>query len=283
MKKLHQLIAMLLVIAFALPSNLACMVPKAQRDLFTAADIGNTQTVKKLLAQNYPSNFYIKGQTPLIVAASNKHEDVVVVLLSNGATVSLLDYIQIGGELNQTPQTEQAKFILDLINLSRPLNRSIFSKSVDICTSYLGWKSINTMSDKAKNLIWASITGNHTMVHTLVTQHNVPVNTQDSAQRTALFYATRCGHVDIVETLIKNGAYISIRDNTSKRPYEHALAKGHTYLALYLLCILKKKDNLRNEQQKKKLTIIGTPPYNDDALIDIFLQKSRKERSSCRT
>ena len=64
--------------------------------------------------------------------------------------------------------------------------------------------------------------------------HIININHQDSYGLTALHYAATHDRLDLIETLINNGANILIKDNQNKSALDYAIEKNYTSVVDYL-------------------------------------------------
>lgn len=78
-------------------------------------------------------------------------------------------------------------------------------------------KSTESPNAEGKALITAACQGNFEEVKTLL-QKDIPVDTMDEENRTALFYAAQRGFIDIAELLLSQGANKNHKDKFGLTP-----------------------------------------------------------------
>lgn len=107
--------------------------------LHFAAQDGDVETVKRLLAEGYQPNLFDElGKTPLHYAAMRGHLDVIKVLLAEGADVNAHDEIVIGN----TPLREVAA------NCSYDVAKILIDAGAD--PTIPGWMQITALQDAQK-------------------------------------------------------------------------------------------------------------------------------------
>lgn len=76
------------------------------------------------------------------------------------------------------------------------------------------------------NLLKACSIGDISEVRKLIAQ-GVDVNSSDYDNRTALHLACSTGNADVVDYLLKSGAYTNVKDRWNNKPYDDAKQNGH--------------------------------------------------------
>ena len=81
----------------------------------------------------------------------------------------------------------------------------------------------------------ASAEGNNEAVKTLVENQSASLNTVGKYGRTALVCASLYGHIEVVETLLGNGASVDAQDKHGRTVLHYASLKGHNDVVITLL------------------------------------------------
>jgi TolB-like protein/ankyrin repeat protein len=230
--------------------------------LHTAAKIGDTDTVKQLIADGVSmatKDYY--GKTALHVATETGNEKIAALLIDAGADIeartriSSRDFVDYGS----TPllltahwgQTGVAELLIrsgaDVNALYGPFD----FRSVLLYAIFQGQEAvaelliangadINFASDITLEtpLLAASI-GGHESTAELLISNGANVNATDANAATPLYFAAASGDYDIVRLLLANGAEVNMkaaRGNVAVETPLHATAfSGHTQIAELLL------------------------------------------------
>jgi len=161
----------------------------------------------RLVDINFKSS---NGDTALSMAANMKNEEKILLLLSNGADMTLAKA--------KVPNKANKKMLQNLYRKvqkdSKEFIMEVFLKNTQKAGKLLKEKSVN-VNMKIKNpipsniseiyaLIHASETGQIEIVDMLLKQSNINVNIQDNLGITALICAAENGHSKVVEMLLKH-------------------------------------------------------------------------------
>jgi ankyrin repeat protein/tetratricopeptide (TPR) repeat protein len=191
----------------------AVQIPNQQ--LLDAAENGQIQKLKKVIAQGADVNFKNKyKETPLILACWKGHSACVKTLLDNGAKVNLRNS-------NGTPalgpatQAGHLKIIELLLAAGAPVN-----------------SRINNHGGTA--LMLAAIHG-HTDATVLLLNRGANVEAKNNDGTTPCMFASMNGRLNILKILHDNGANINARDIHGATPLMFSAVKGYSDIAQYLI------------------------------------------------
>lgn len=240
-----------------------------KKELFYAVENNDYEAVEKLLSYgaNVNSRRFIinsvafanvveKNDTPLIIACRNGNEDIIKLLVENGADVNLED-----NYTNQTPLlqvlsgVEKNRFSLAMylikngadIHAVREKYTSVFQETLYISSTddeetiqqgfelfkYLMSQNVDmkVYMGKGNALTHSATFGNYNVVKYLVENEYFDVNSVSDAGNTALICAAKGNEKEIVELLLELNADKSMKDNDGKTAYDHAVELGHTDIA----------------------------------------------------
>ncbi|KAK2662360.1 hypothetical protein Ddye_000934 [Dipteronia dyeriana] len=157
--------------------------PNMSVNLLTAASTGNAAFLEELLkARLDPDIGDSKGQTPLHIAASKGHEDCVMVLLNHGCNIHLRD-----------------------MNENTALWEAIASKHFSIFQILYHWAAISDPCTAGDLLCTAAKRNDLTVMKELL-KYGLNVDSKDRHGLTAIQIAMAENHVDMVKSLVMNGA-----------------------------------------------------------------------------
>ncbi|GAB1201981.1 hypothetical protein APSETT445_000579 [Aspergillus pseudonomiae] len=175
--------------------------------LWLAASNGHREVVSLLV--EHQSNIEAKGgspgQTALSQAARNGHYGVVELLLEKGADLESKD---IDG---RTPLSWAVKYRHEAI-MKLLLEKGAEPKSQDI--------------DVPSLVLWASGNG-YEVVLKLLVDKGVYLETKDNRGRTPLFFAVQNGNEAVINLLIDGGADLETKDISGGTPLIYAAENGH--------------------------------------------------------
>jgi ankyrin repeat protein len=149
-----------------------------------------------------------EGLTPLIVASWYGYNDIVNVLLREGA--------------------------IDRQNIA--VSAACFCDHADVVETLITRGcDVNIHNDKYPSLlVLASANGNIEIVENVI-KHGAVVNLCDSDGHSPLQFSCVCGHLEVVKYLIKCGADVNICDRIGDSPLFSASREGHLTIVRYLI------------------------------------------------
>lgn len=182
------------------------------RDLIAAAQRGDADTVKKLLAQG--ASVHARdgsNRTALIAAAYQNHLAVAELL------------IQAGADVNTQDDTQQSAYLISTSEGYLELLRLTLQAGADVHS---------TDSYNGTGLIRAADRGHVEIIKELL-QTDIKVNHVNRLDWTALLEAIILGdggprHTEVVRLLVKAGADVNLADGSGVSPLAHARQRGYT-------------------------------------------------------
>ncbi|PIN03676.1 K+-channel ERG [Handroanthus impetiginosus] len=155
-------------------------------NLLTVASTGNAAFLNELLKAGLdPDVGDSKGKTPLHIAASNGHEDCVVVLLKHTCSLHLRDF-----------------------NGNTALWDAIAAKHHSTFKILYHWASISDPYVAGDLLCMAAKRNDSTVMQELL-KHGLYVDSKDRHGLTAIQVATNENHIDMVKFLLMNGSEVT--------------------------------------------------------------------------
>ncbi|EHK42517.1 hypothetical protein TRIATDRAFT_203737, partial [Trichoderma atroviride IMI 206040] len=202
-----------------------------------AASKGYTEIVRILLPRFDPNVKNAKAQTPLHVAVSNKHRDVIRFLLESGADPNVPDSDR------KTPLHTAAK--KRLYEIVKDLLRSGGDLNADL--------TLRDSSNRTPLLIAASL-GNAEIFEVLLEQ-GADLDSQDEEGKTALHLALEAGNLALTKRLIelfKDKSLLDVQDSSGKTSLYQAAYSGMK-LVIELLLEAGADVNIRSKAGKLPL------------------------------
>ena len=129
---------------------------------------------------------------------------------------------------------------------------------------------VNKIYDHSSLLLWASSHGNVEVVKTLI-ENGAKVDEKDNRGYTALIWASEKGHIEVVKTLLDAGADVNIKEDGGKTALIWA-SMGHVEVVKALLSRGAKVD----EKDNKGKTAIDWA-YNDE-IWKMLIQALMKQK-----
>ena len=190
-------------------SAAATQPPFRERDLLTAAVMGDLATLDAIIAEGkLDLEMKWKDETPLHVAASSGQLDVVTKLLAQGVPVDTTDY------LGFRPIT------MATLSGSAAMVRLLAAGGADIF-------AVDDVDDKKYMLLEKAASMNHLEVVRVLLELGMDINGLTEDDNTALMMASLYGHVDIVKFFIEAGAALEMKNIQGNTALMAASFKGH--------------------------------------------------------
>ena len=205
----------------ALLSDYQCPVDSKDQDGYTALHIscsdGHVDLVRTLVKHKANVNARTdSGDTPLTLAAINKHDNVVHALSDYNCEVHAKDKGAYTALIHSSCERGYVGIVRTLLTEHKA--------------------DINARTGSGDTpLIIAARHGQDNVVHTLLSNSRCLVDAKDQNGYTAFHYACRYGHVDTLRTLVKNKANVNARTDSGDTPLTLAARYGHDNIVYTLL------------------------------------------------
>ncbi|XP_067668012.1 serine/threonine-protein phosphatase 6 regulatory ankyrin repeat subunit B-like [Haliotis asinina] len=197
-------------------------------DLHAACYMGNMAAVRRLLSQDQSDINRVGGlwdMTPVVTAALQGHRDMVELLVSRGADVSLVDvycdnilhYACVGGDRT----TVEFVLSLDAVDVNSrggvgrtPVMAAALGGHRDVVELLVSrGADVSLVDHDGDNILHVACEGgDRTTVEFVLSLDAVDVNSRDGGGWTPVMAAARGGHRDVVELLVSRGADVSLVD-----------------------------------------------------------------------
>ncbi len=226
-------------------------IPKQMTGLHLAAYFGVGNAVPGLLKSYHPDLKDSYSRTPLSWAAECGHENVVKLLLEQGAELNSID-----SEYGQTPLSWAAKngyegVVQLLIEAGAEANvqggeygKSALHWAADIGDKAVVHQLLEAGADvdiraghwhrNASALHWAATKG-HDEVVGLLLKAKADVRAKDSCDWTALHWAANAGHEMVVKLLLEAGAVVNGKNNCGATALHLTARSGHNIVVEQLI------------------------------------------------
>lgn len=206
-------IAAILTLSLALNSFAASSAPPSHESAFQDARAGKTSELSKKLTKLDINKRNDQGQTLLMAAASQGHEDTVQLLLKHKADVNVVD-TEGGTALLMAIYNEQTTTAKTLIEAGT--NLSI----------------INSNGESA--LIAATSTNNIEIIKLILAKDKKQINLANKDGEIAIMKAAKVGSLETVQILVKAGADLKAKDHLGRTAFDIAKKSQNTDALKYL-------------------------------------------------
>jgi ankyrin repeat protein len=220
-----------------------------KQDIFQVVNKGDLESLKSMTQENPCLVHKVdqRGCTPLFHAIIRKNQEMVKLLIKNGALVRVGDNnlrapIHYAGFMNDIPMIQ---LLLDqgavvdtrAIGAATPLIHSSLSNRLEL-SQFLIQKGadINIQCNSLTTPLYFAVLNNNMDLLTFLLDKGADIDTPDFLYRTPFYIAVRDGYKEMVETLITHGANYEFRDKILNRSMLHLAAiQGHTLIAQILI------------------------------------------------
>ena len=242
-------------VVHALLSDSQCLVDAKDQDGYTALHYscryGHVDIVKTLV--NHKANVNARtgsGDTPLTLAAMNKHDNVVH---------ALSDY-------NCEVLAKGKNAYTALLHLS--CKRGYVGVVMTLLTEHKA--NVNATTDSGDTcLTLAARNGHDNVVHALLSDSQCLVNAKGQDGYTALHYSCRYGHIDIVRTLVKHKANVNVKANSGDTPLHVAARYGQLEVVIALVHEFNCDINVKGQLGRSLLhSACACSPGSDGAVVE---------------
>ncbi|XP_071111355.1 serine/threonine-protein phosphatase 6 regulatory ankyrin repeat subunit C-like [Haliotis cracherodii] len=228
-----------------------CLEVPSSCDLHSASEMGDLSRVEVILSQGGTDiNCKDKiGRTPVMWAAGNGHKEVVEILVSKGAKVSIVDKFgnNILHSAGRGGDVEVVQYVLshDMVDINgrgscrrTPVMLAAEKGHIEIVKLLVDkGGDMSLVGKRHENILHlACLCGQIEVVKYVLSQDIVDINSRGRKRKTPVMLAARNGHKEVVELLVKKGANLSLAYNAAGSNVLHlACFNGHVDVVKYLL------------------------------------------------
>ena len=260
MIKMRKLTILLLVLAVSCAKRKIEIYPAGNNvsvsstPLHRAAQNGNIEEVRRLLENGADVNAQANnGSTPLHAAAEKGQREVVQLLLDRGADIEVRDMF--GDRPLHTAAEEGQREVVECL----------VKNGADV----------NAQADNGSTpLHKAACYG-----HLVVVKHLINAGTDilpDAFGRTPLYLATEGNYPEVVELLLRSGAYINVRNSDNETPL-HIAIRMCNYSVIEVLL-----NFIDQAEQRLREMIIGQKNQEGPSLLAKCMDNGKKDRGKTR-
>lgn len=247
-------------------SNFASAAP-----LHDAAENGDIEEIKKLIAGGANIDEERSGNTPMDIAAYLGHKDIVNLLFDKGAKLSSNALIYSA----QEGKKDVVEFLIaNGLNVSlknengnTPLHIAALNGQVDVVKFLVGKEAnINEPNKLGITPLYQAVKNGYSIIAELLIINGAQLNTQNAKGSTLLHIATFNDNEEMVKLLISKGVNVNKKNKNDKTPLHTAKEFGYTEIAELL-----KKNGAKDIPIKK--SEIKKFPFSissDSLLLKVF-------------
>ncbi|KAH8725930.1 ankyrin repeat-containing domain protein [Phaeosphaeriaceae sp. PMI808] len=233
--------------------NPYCNFPEGSTGLHLTARFGLRNLLADLLSEiggNLASCIDEKNslnENPLFLAAYNGHENVVALLLENGANIN--EGCQpLGSPLQAAAYRGHDLVVKLLIDRDAKIDtdeRNCYGTALQVASAGGHTQIVELLLDKGANVdvgggtygtaLQVASAGGHTQIVELLLDKGTNVDVVGNIYGTALQVASAGGHTQIVELLLDKGANVDVGGGTYSTALQAASVGGHTQIVELLL------------------------------------------------
>ncbi|TRY97025.1 hypothetical protein DNTS_001441 [Danionella cerebrum] len=203
-----------------------------------AAFNGDLAKLRQLAKKNDLNQLDKENRTPLHIACSCGHTEVVQFLLENKVKLNLCDN-QNRSALMKAVQSEQERCVSllleheadpDLLDLKGDTALHHCARMPSISTALLLLEhsaNINAQNKDGNTPLMLAVLENHVDMAELLLKEGADVNVKNQEERSALMIAACCGHISMVRLLLQYNADITIIDVKGWSSDDYAVMNGH--------------------------------------------------------
>ena len=188
--------------------------------------------------------------TPLHQAVASGHKDIVLLLLSEGCPINVVDsegasvlhYALESGQIDMIKMLAGKGLSVNVVNNRglTPLHIAATSGQLETVRTLLklgGRKSMTKVASIGGTPLHQAVGQGHKDIVSLLVNEGCPIDVLDGAGRSIFDYAVTCGQIDMIKMLAGKGFSVNVVDNEGLTPLHEAAVNGqietvHTLLQL---------------------------------------------------
>ncbi|XP_048257852.1 ankyrin repeat domain-containing protein 50-like [Haliotis rufescens] len=264
-----------------------CLEVPSSCDLHSASEEGDLSRVEVILSQGGTDiNCKDKiGRTPVMWAAGNGHKEVVELLVSKGAKVSIVDRFgnNILHSAGRGGDVEVVQYVLshDMVDINgrgscrrTPVMLAAEKGHIEIVKLLVDKGGDMSLVDKGhENILHlACLCGQIEVVKYVLSQDIVDINCRGRKTKTPVMLAARNGHKEVVEILVKKGADLSLAYNAAGSNVLHlACFNGHVDVVKYLLS--QGTVNINSRGWRKRTPVMRAAGNGQKEVVELLVKQ----------
>ncbi|XP_048250462.1 ankyrin repeat domain-containing protein 50-like isoform X5 [Haliotis rufescens] len=258
----------------------------ADTDLHLACKKGDLDRLTCILSESLV-NLNIRGQygrTPLMMAAEKGHRQVIDLLVTQGADVSLVDYDRndilhvacLGGHVDLVKYVLSKK-VADINsrghNGRTPLMKAAQKGHRQVFDLLVTQGADEFLVDENRNdiLHFACLGGHVDMVKYVLSQEVADINSRGHNGRTPLMVAAEKGHRQVFDLLMREGADVSLVDYDRNNILHVACLGGHTDMVNYVLS--QKVADINSRGKYRRTPLMKTAEKGHRQVFDLLVRE----------
>ncbi|XP_067667712.1 ankyrin repeat domain-containing protein 50-like [Haliotis asinina] len=255
-------------------------------DLHGASKTGDLGKVKDILSEGRADIDCKewKSRTPVLLAAGQGHTDIVHLLVSNGASVSVVDDFGFNllHSVCQGGDVALVKYVLSLhkhdINGKvlcggTPLMLAAENGHRNVVELLVGQgANVSLHDNKGNNVLhFACRGGDVEVVKYILSENMVNIDSRGWKRMTPVMMAARTGHRDVVESLVRKGANVLLRGASKNTILHFACRGGDVEVVKYVLAQNMVDINSRGWKRMTPVMMAATKGYKD--VVELLVRK----------
>ncbi|XP_048241858.1 ankyrin repeat and sterile alpha motif domain-containing protein 1B-like [Haliotis rufescens] len=235
--------------------------PGADSELSDACHNGDLSAVRRILSEGRAdiNCRKVNGWTPVMRASATGHRDVVDLLMSKGADLSVMDRAacNILHVACWNGQVEVVKFVLSqgMVNINcrgwkkmTPVMMTAHFGRREVMKLLVGeGADVSLVDSKGDNILHlACLTGRMKVVKYVLSQGLVNIDARGWRKQTAVMRAAWNRHREVVKLLVSKGADVTLVDSKGENILHLACWKGQVEVVKYILSLNMVDINARN-------------------------------------
>ncbi|XP_046365631.2 ankyrin repeat domain-containing protein 17-like [Haliotis rufescens] len=223
-----------------------------------------------------------KKMTPVMLAAEKGHKEVVEVLVSKGANVSL---VYDGGNnilclASRKGHEEVVKYVMDMVSINSrcwnkmtPVMLAAGKGHKEVVELLVSKGADVSLSDKrGDNLLhFASREGHEEVVKFVLSQDMVSINSRGWKKITPAMTAAEKGHKEVVELLVSKGADVSFSDKRGNNLLHLASQGGQVEVVKYVLSLGRLSINSRGWKKMTPVMLAAAKGHKE--VVEVLVSK----------
>ncbi|XP_046552956.1 ankyrin repeat domain-containing protein 50-like isoform X2 [Haliotis rubra] len=210
------------------------------------------------------------SRTPVMVAAVRRHRDMVELLVSRGADVSLVDddgnnilhCACVGGDR----KTVELVLSLDVVDINcrglgsrTPVMVAAVRRHRDVVEFLVSrGADVSLVDDDGNNILhWACVGGDRETVKFVLSLDGVDINSRGERSRTLVMWPALEGHMGVVVFLVSRGAEVLLVDDDGNNTLHCACMGGDRKTVEFVLSLDGVDINVRNNYGKTAADVAG--------------------------